>query len=338
MSATTPSTRTPRRRSAALAVSAVSMLVLTLAAAPAAAASPFAAEVTDATLQIQGGPQAERIALRLAASDATTLEVDLGDDGSADASFALATFASIELDAGNGDDVVRIDQANGPFTTLKPTRMSGGNGDDTFFGGTGSETYFGGRGDDVVDGNAGADTGFLGHGDDTFIWDPGDGSDTVEGQAGWDTMVFNGSGGAEIFAATADGERVRFTRNLGTIVMDLDDVEAIDLRALGGADSLAVNDATGTDLRLVAVDLAEVIGGATADGAGDTVTVVGTAAVDTIAATLVGSTITVDGLVAMTEVTHADAALDRLVIDSGAGDDDVTLDPALAGRILTTVQ
>ena len=338
MSATSPSTATPRRRPAGVVASAAALLILGLAAAPAAAASSFAADVIDGALQITGGPQAERIALRLAAADATMLEVDLGDDGTADATFALASFDSIDVDAGNGDDIVRIDQSNGTFTTVKPTRMSGGNGDDTFFGGTGAEVYFGGRGDDVVDGNGGADTGFMGQGDDTFIWDPGDGSDTVEGQSGWDTMVFNGSGGNELFAATANGDRVRFTRSLGTIVMDLEDVEAIDLRALGGEDSTTVNDMTGTDLRLVRVDLAELIGGAAADRVADSVKVVGTAGIDSIAASLAGSTIRVAGLQATTEVTHADATLDRLVIDSAAGDDDVVVDPAVAGSILTTVQ
>ena len=337
MFTTTPSTTTPRGRSVALALSAATLLAAAIAAAPAAAASTFHAEVVAGTLQISGGPQAELIALRLS-PNGLLLEVDLGDDGSADASFALATFNSIDLDAGNGDDTVRIDQVNGVFTTLKPTRMSGGNGDDTFFGGTGAETYFGGRGDDVVDGNAGADTGVMGPGDDTFIWDPGDGSDTVEGQSGSDTMVFNGSSQPEIFAAAPNGGRVRFTRNLGTIIMDLDDVEAIDLRALGGTDTTTVNDMTGTDLRLVSVDLAEVLGGAAADRVADTVTVVGTAAVDSIAATLAGSEIHVSGLQATTDVAHADATLDRLVIDSAAGDDDVSLDPAVTGSILTTVQ
>ena len=33
----------------------------------------------------------------------------------------------------------------------------------------------------------------LGGGNDTFQWDPGDGSDTVEGQTGTDTLDFNGS-------------------------------------------------------------------------------------------------------------------------------------------------
>ena len=337
MFTTTPSTTTPRGRSVALALSAASLLAVTIAAAPAAAAPTFHAEVIAGTLQIAGGPQAERIALRLSANG-LLLEVDLGDDGSADASFALTSFNGIELDAGNGDDTVRIDQVNGVFTTLKPTRMSGGNGDDTFFGGTGNEVYFGGRGDDVVDGNAGADTGFMGLGDDTFIWDPGDGSDTVEGQSGSDTMVFNGSSGNELFAAAPNGSRVRFTRSLGTIVMDLDDVESIDLRALGGTDSTTINDMTGTDLRRVSVDLAEVLGGSAADGVADTVTVVGTAAVDSIAATLAGATINVAGLQATTDVTHVDPTLDRLVIDSGAGEDIVTVDPVVTGSILTSVQ
>ena len=36
------------------------------------------------------------------------------------------------------------------------------------------------------------------------MWDPGDGSDVVEGRDGEDLMTFNGAGGAEIFAATAE--------------------------------------------------------------------------------------------------------------------------------------
>ena len=105
-----------------------------------------------------------------------------------------------------------------------------------------------------------------------FQWDPGDGSDTVEGQDGTDTMLFNGSDGDEIFEASANGERVRFTRNLGNIVMDLNDVEGIDLNALGGADTVTVNDLTGTDVTEVNVNLAG--GRRTAgDGAADTVIV-----------------------------------------------------------------
>ena len=125
---------------------------------------------------------------------------------------------------------MRLDTANGAFTTAKPTAVHGRKGDDTLIGGSGNETFFGGRGDDAIDGNGGTDTAFLGRGDDTFTWDPGDGSDVVEGGSGYDTHVFNGAGGNEIFAATANGSRVKFTRNAGNIVMDLNDIEALTLK------------------------------------------------------------------------------------------------------------
>ena len=89
---------------------------------------------------------------------------------------------------------------------------------------------------------------FLGAGDDTFQWDPGDGSDIVEGQDGTDTMLFNGANISENIDVSANGGRVRFTRDIANIVMDLNDVESIDVKALGGADTLTVNDLSGTDL------------------------------------------------------------------------------------------
>ena len=88
----------------------------------------------------------------------------------------------------------------------------------------------------------------MGAGDDTFQWDPGDGSDTVEGQDGTDTMLFNGANINERIDVSANGGRVRFTRDVANIVMDLNDVESIDVKALGGADTITVNDLSGTDV------------------------------------------------------------------------------------------
>ena len=103
--------------------------------------------------------------------------------------------------------------------------VDGGDGDDTLLGGAGADVLRGGDGNDTIDGNQGADTALLGSGDDRFIWDPGDGSDIVEGQAGHDAMTFNGANIAEQFDLSANGSRVRFTRDVGTIVMDLAGVE-----------------------------------------------------------------------------------------------------------------
>ena len=40
---------------------------------------------------------------------------------------------------------------------------------------------------------------------------------------------------------------MRFTRDVANITMDLNDVEHIDFNALGGADTITVNDLTGTE-------------------------------------------------------------------------------------------
>jgi hypothetical protein len=308
-----------------------------LAAIPAAASPGVGAEVAGGTLLISGSRSPDQIALRLDALDTNKLQVDVGDNGSADFTFDRATFTAIRVNADNGGDTIQIDEIHGVFTTTESTRIDGENGNDTLLGGGGAEVFVGGNGDDFADGNAGADTAFLGRGDDVFVWDPGDGSDVVEGGSGSDTMVFNGSSGNEIMAATANGGRVLFTRDLGNIIMDIDDVEAIDVRALAGTDTVTVNDVRGTDLGRVDVDLANALGGSTADGLADIVTVVGTDGNDSIAANANGTAVEVSGLAAFVRITHTDPSLDKLVIDSAAGVDAVTVNPAVTALILVTV-
>jgi Ca2+-binding RTX toxin-like protein len=133
-------------------------------------------------------------------------------------------------------------------------RFDAGDGDDSMAGTDAADTFVGGAGNDTVDGNRGNDTALLGDGDDLFIWDPGDGSDVVEGGAGFDTMRFNGSNQNEVMTASANGSRLRFTRDLGNIVMDVDDTEKLDVRALGGNDSVTIGDLGATDTRQVFVD------------------------------------------------------------------------------------
>ena len=326
-----------RRRLPASIGASLALLALAITATPAAAAPSVQAAVVAGTLHIAGSPSADQIALRLSAGDANLLQVDVGDDGSADFTFDRGTFESIDVAAGNGADAVRIDEASGVFATTEATRIDGGNGDDLIIGGNGTQVFIGGRGNDFVDGNQGADTAFLNQGDDTFVWDQGDGSDVVEGGRGFDTMVFNGFGANENMAATARGGRVLFSRVQGNIVMDLDDVEAIDVRPVGGTDTVTVNDTTGTDLTRVDVDLAAAFGGSTGDGLADNVTVKGTTGDDTITANASGAAVEVSGLAAFVRITHADAASDALVIDSLTGVDNVAVDPALAALILVSV-
>ena len=134
----------------------------------------------------------------------------------------------------------------------------------------------------------------MGAGNDTFVWNPGDGSDTVEGQAGTDTLLFNGSNANENIDISANGTRVRLFRDVGNVTMDLNGVEEIQLNALGGADTITVNDLTGTDVTQVAIDLAAA-GTTSGDGQADTVIVNGTAGDDTIKIASIGSAVTVSG-------------------------------------------
>src|SRR5207249_7562650 len=117
---------------------------------------------------------------------------------------------------------------------------------------------------------------FMGDGNDTFVWDPGDGSDTVEGQAGTDTLLFNGANVAEHIDLSANGNRLRFFRDVANITMDTAGVETVDFNALGGADVVTVNDLSGTDVDSVNIDLAGTLGGGTGDGVADNVIVKGT--------------------------------------------------------------
>src|SRR4029079_744261 len=169
----------------------------------------------------------------------------------------------------------------GNLAPLTALTMEGGPGEDTLRGGNGADVLNGGGGDDLVDGNQGADTAFLGKGADTFQWDPGDGSDVVEGQGGQDALEFNGSNISENIEVSPNGPRVRFTRNIANIVMDLAGIERVNFRALGGADNVAVDDLAGTDVGLVDVDL-NAGGGGGGDGAIDAVTAFGTADADPV--------------------------------------------------------
>src|SRR5258705_4812258 len=82
-----------------------------------------------------------------------------------------------------------------------------------------------------------------------------DRSDVVEGQAGTDTLQFNGANINEKIDLSANGSRLRFTRDVAAITMDVNSTERVDLAALGGADTITVNDLTGTDATEVNPDL-----------------------------------------------------------------------------------
>ena len=141
----------------------------------------------------------------------------------------------------------------------------------TMNGGLGVDRFLGSEGDDLINGGDGNDVALMGAGDDVFVWNPGDDNDTLEGQAGFDRMLFNGANVAENIDVAANGGRVRFFRNIANVTMDLNDVEGIDFNALGGADTTVVNDLSGTDVTELNLNLASAIGGSSGDAQPDNV-------------------------------------------------------------------
>jgi Ca2+-binding RTX toxin-like protein len=199
--------------------------------------------------------------------------------------------------------------------------INGGAGNDTITGSAGNDTIIGGTGNDVAN---------MGAGDDTFVWNPGEGSDTVEGGSGTDTMLFNGANIAEKIDISANGNHASFTRDVGSIVMDLHSVEHVQFNALGGADNITVNDMTGTNVSEVDLNL----GGN--DQQVDTVTINATNGSDviTISEDANGNVI-VSGLATEVKISGMEAT-DRLVINGLGGDDVITASELPAGSILLT--
>ena len=297
---------------------------------PDLAQAAYSARVEAGTLTLRGDSASDKLALRLQPGSPGTLQADVGADGSAEFSFDRTTFTSIDVEAAGGDDEVRIDQSGGAFTDESVT-MNGGAGDDTLIGGAGAETFVGGTGEDFADGNIGADKASLGAGSDRFQWDPGDGSDTVDGQDGSDQLDFNGSNASEQVAFTAGFGRVLLTRDVGSITMDLDGIERVDLRSLGGSDTTTVNQLAGTELKLVDVDLDAFAGGV--DGAPDTVIARGTDEADRVSFSSPDGLPVVNGIGAQTRVRGGEGALDSFVVQALAGDDTATMTVGVSSAI-----
>jgi len=249
-------------------------------------------------------------------------------------SLDIGTTENIVVNMNGGDDSF---SASGNLAALISVTVDGGAGNDRILGSNGADTLLGGDGNDFIDGQQGNDVALLGAGDDTFQWDPGDGSDVIEGQAGFDTHVFNGSAANEVMRLSANGGRATLTRDVGNIVMDQNGVERVDIAALGGADSITVENLSGTGISEVNVNFAGTAGGAAGDGLSDAATVNGTAGSDIFNITSSGNDVNIRGLDAQTRLLNLDAN-DRVTFNGSAGDDVLNAGAVAAGVASFTLQ
>jgi Ca2+-binding RTX toxin-like protein len=267
------------------------------------------------TAQVNGGNGGEIFTLT---ANGTRVRFDRLDP----APFAVdgGTLERFVVTMNGGDDRF---SATGNIAALLQVVVDGGAGNDTILGSNGVDQLFGGEGQDFIDGQQGDDLALLGAGDDVFQWDPGDGSDVVEGQAGIDTMRFNGSNAGEAMAISANGGRALFTRNVANIMMDLNDLEKVDIQALGGADTITVNDLSGTDVLDVAIALSGSPSGSAGDGQPDTILANATDRRDVIQVLGGSGATTVLGLPARVSITGSEAGQDSLVVNGLGGSDEI---------------
>ena len=208
-----------------------------------------------------------------------------------------------------------------------PAIVDGGSGADTIEGSDAGDVIRGSAGNDSIDGNGGPDFALAGTGNDSFAWDPGDGSDALEGQEHRDTLRFDGDDGDEAVDLTANGSRLRLARDVGGVVMDVDGVETVEHRAFGGADTTTIGDLAATAVTSTSHDLGATGGGG--DGQADRVIVNGTGGDDVARVAASGGGLRVTGLAARTTVAQPGPG-DGLTVNGLGGDDELHASPDVA--------
>ena len=126
-------------------------------------------------------------------------------------------------------------------------------------------------------------------------------------------------------------------RNIGIITMDCNDVEIVKFNARAGADTITVNDLTGTGVTQVNLDLSNQEGTGVGDNAADTIIINGTTNSDVVNISGTPAGVSVVGLSAIVTIVGSEPTLDQLILQMLAGDDAVTASDLLGGVIKLTV-
>ena len=295
----------------------------------------------------------------LSGTEVTDVDTDLGndsftdtvtadgtkepDDVGLDGNLSKTTVTGLRwrvnaTNAGASDNMVvrllgqndKFDGAGYPAGGMEPG-IQGGPGNDTLLGTPGRDAIDGGEGDDFLDGQQAGDQVNMGTGNDVAQWDPGDGSDTVEGQGGDDRLEFFGNDqGENIEVSRAPNNRVILTRDIGGIHMDLNGIGRLGLTPRGGADTITIND-------LLLTGLADIRTEMVPDNAIDRLVLNGTAGDD--AWSLSGSNGSVD-FSGPTGSTHGGMRFvdptDTITVNGLAGTDTLDTSGLTAGTIGVT--
>jgi hypothetical protein len=226
----------------------------------------------------------------------------------------------IVVDGGTGDDTI---DASAMTKDKTQPFLNGGPGKDFVVGSPGQDVISGGTSDDVL---------LLSGGLDTAKWAAGDGNDITEGGAGTDFLQIDGSTAADAIAVSPVGGRTVVSHNGERI--DLGGLERIDILPAAGADSVRVDDMSGTATDHVDVLLTVARGSQLRDPSPDRVQINGTNGADHIDVATGGPTVRTTGLAAITTISFGAASSDQLFIDTKLGDDLISVSPNIGQQLV----
>jgi Ca2+-binding RTX toxin-like protein len=262
--------------------------------------------------------------------------INLGDwvNGSGAAEITLGNGDNRLSDYGNGDLTLHLGSGDNSIST-------GGGNDTVIASGVGNDYIQTGDGDDFIQGSNGNDQELEGEGgndaifgmggDDRLVFTAsagtnqiGDGMDRMDGGAGNDFLATYGSAHGDhwTLSALSNGHALLMQDDGSVNNTDLVSVEEIDITTPGedgvhaaGRDFITVDDMTGTDVKLVDIDLAgpNLTSG---DGQVDTVNLVANAN-EKVTVSLVNGELVITGLAEKVVIEHFDA--NDIVNIEGAG-------------------
>src|SRR5829696_1097734 len=198
------------------------------------------------TIEVNGGGGGEQFTVKPSSTPGRVQFDRTGPTPPGPFNLDIGTAERLDMNANGGDDTVTA--ANGLNALGFALDIDGGDGNDVLTGGDGPDLITGGAGNDrIVGGRNPAntrDTMRGDAGDDTLVWNPGDGDDTMDGADGNDTIEVNGGGGGEQFTVKPSSTpgRVQFDRTgptpPGPFNLDIGTSENLVLNAGGGDDTI----------------------------------------------------------------------------------------------------
>jgi Ca2+-binding RTX toxin-like protein len=227
-------------------------------------------------------------------------------------SIANADGDRLGLNGDDGNDSINV--AGIPTKVVSQFFLAGGNGDDTLRGSVAADNLDGGANNDLI------------------LWNYGDGSDTVIGGSGIDTLRLTGGTKDEQVLLGSILGQTQLIHGPDNAILTLQDTERVEIATLGGADVVVVQNLAGTGIASVVIDLATTAGGKTADTKSDGVAFSGTTGGDNIVLSMLGTKVTVNGLAVAASVDHV-GKTDIITIIGGNGPDLISAGTIGAGKV-----